>query len=81
MTTEVASAITEREPALLGQTVVVLGGSGGIGLETARRDGADIVLTGRTRESLAQAGRDVGARRSGAFDANDAAAVSGSSTI
>jgi hypothetical protein len=28
---------TSREPALLGQTVVVIGGSAGIGLETARR--------------------------------------------
>jgi hypothetical protein len=37
MTTEAASAIPAREPALLGQTVVVLGGSAGIGLETARR--------------------------------------------
>ena len=38
------------EPELLGQTVVVIGGSAGIGLETARRaraEGADVVLTGR----------------------------------
>ena len=28
---------TQREPELLGQTVVVIGGSAGIGLETARR--------------------------------------------
>src|SRR5262245_61455461 len=37
-----------REPELLGQTVVVIGGSSGIGLETARRaraEGADVVLT------------------------------------
>ena len=27
----------QREPELLGQTVVVIGGSAGIGLETARR--------------------------------------------
>jgi hypothetical protein len=27
----------QREPGLLGQTVVVIGGSAGIGLETARR--------------------------------------------
>src|SRR6188472_188747 len=78
MTTEAASAIPAREPALLGQTVVVLGGSAGIGLETARRasgEGADVFLTGRNPERLAQAARDVGARRSAAFDANDAAAV------
>ena len=50
MTTEAASVIPAREPALLGQTVVVLGGSAGIGLETARRasgEGADVFLTGR----------------------------------
>jgi short-subunit dehydrogenase len=35
-TTTTASPI-QREPELLGQTVVVIGGSAGIGLETARR--------------------------------------------
>jgi NAD(P)-dependent dehydrogenase (short-subunit alcohol dehydrogenase family) len=37
-----------REPELRGQTVVVIGGSAGIGLETARRaraEGADVILT------------------------------------
>ena len=36
---------------LLGQTVVVIGGSAGIGLETARRaraEGADVILTDAT---------------------------------
>jgi NAD(P)-dependent dehydrogenase (short-subunit alcohol dehydrogenase family) len=40
----------QREPELAGQTVVVIGGSAGIGFETARRaraEGADIILTGR----------------------------------
>ena len=36
MTTASTAAPTEREPALVGQTVVVIGGSSGIGLETAR---------------------------------------------
>jgi len=43
----------EREPELLGQTVVVIGGSAGIGLETARRtrvEGAKLILTGRNPE-------------------------------
>jgi NAD(P)-dependent dehydrogenase (short-subunit alcohol dehydrogenase family) len=38
-----------REPALAGQTVVVIGGSSGIGLETSRRarsEGANVILTG-----------------------------------
>ena len=40
---------------LAGQTVVVLGGSSGIGLETARRaraEGADVILTARDPERL-----------------------------
>jgi NAD(P)-dependent dehydrogenase (short-subunit alcohol dehydrogenase family) len=45
----------ERNPELLGQTVVVIGGSAGIGLETARRasaEGAKLILTGRSPERL-----------------------------
>ncbi len=59
---------------LLGQTVVVIGGSAGIGLETARRaraEGADVVLTARNPERLEQAALEVGARSSTAFDATD----------
>jgi NAD(P)-dependent dehydrogenase (short-subunit alcohol dehydrogenase family) len=63
---------------LLGQTVVLIGGSAGIGLETARRarrEGADVVLTGRNPERLERAARDVDARSTAAFDANDATAI------
>jgi NAD(P)-dependent dehydrogenase (short-subunit alcohol dehydrogenase family) len=63
-----------REPELLGQTVVVIGGSAGIGLETARRaraEGADVILTGRTPGRLKQAAIEVDAQRTAAFDAND----------
>jgi NAD(P)-dependent dehydrogenase (short-subunit alcohol dehydrogenase family) len=70
--------VTQREPGLLGQTVVLIGGSAGIGLETARRarsEGADVVLTGRNPERLEQAARDVDARSTAAFDATDAAAL------
>jgi NAD(P)-dependent dehydrogenase (short-subunit alcohol dehydrogenase family) len=45
-----ADAATSRRPELIGQTVVVIGGTAGIGLETARlarAGGADVVLTGR----------------------------------
>jgi NAD(P)-dependent dehydrogenase (short-subunit alcohol dehydrogenase family) len=66
------------EPELAGQTVVLVGGSAGIGLETARRargEGADVVLTGRDAERLERAARDVGARSTAAFDANDPAAL------
>jgi NAD(P)-dependent dehydrogenase (short-subunit alcohol dehydrogenase family) len=61
-------------PQLPGQTVVVLGGSAGIGLETARlarAEGADVVITGRNRERLESAAREVGATSSAAFDATD----------
>ncbi len=69
---------TEREPALAGQTVVVIGGSAGIGLETARRaraEGADVILTGRNPERLGQAAAELGAKQSAAFDATDPAAL------
>jgi NAD(P)-dependent dehydrogenase (short-subunit alcohol dehydrogenase family) len=59
---------------LQGQTVVVIGGSAGIGLETARRahaEGADVILTGRNPERLERAASDVGARSTEAFDATD----------
>jgi threonine dehydrogenase-like Zn-dependent dehydrogenase len=56
MTTTTTSA--QREPALAGQTVVVIGGSAGIGLETARAaraEGAGVVLTARNPERLRHA--------------------------
>jgi len=63
---------------MLGQTVVVLGGSAGIGFETARRaraEGAEVVLTGRNRERLERAAADVEARSTADFDATDSAAL------
>jgi NAD(P)-dependent dehydrogenase (short-subunit alcohol dehydrogenase family) len=63
-----------REPQLFGQTVVVIGGSSGIGLETARRaraEGADVVITGRNPERLQRAAVELGAMSSAAFDATD----------
>jgi NAD(P)-dependent dehydrogenase (short-subunit alcohol dehydrogenase family) len=74
MTTLTGSATAVREPSLLGQTVVVIGGSSGIGLETARSaraEGAEIVLTGRDPERLRHAAADLGAQRHAAFDAHD----------
>jgi NAD(P)-dependent dehydrogenase (short-subunit alcohol dehydrogenase family) len=77
MTTDVSA---QREPELLGQTIVLIGGSAGIGLETARRarsEGADVILTGRNPERLEQAALDVDARSTAAFDATDPAALKG----
>jgi len=65
-------------PGLTGQTVVVIGGSSGIGLETARQArarGADVVLTGRDPGRLSDAAAEVGAGLTAAFDATDLAAL------
>jgi NAD(P)-dependent dehydrogenase (short-subunit alcohol dehydrogenase family) len=65
-----------REPELVGQTVVVIGGSAGIGLETARRaraEGARLILTGRNPDRLQLAANEVDALSTSAFDANDPA--------
>jgi NAD(P)-dependent dehydrogenase (short-subunit alcohol dehydrogenase family) len=53
---------------------VVIGGSAGIGLETARQaraEGAEVIITGRNPERLEHAGRELGALSTAAFDATD----------
>lgn len=63
-----------REQRLAGQTVLVLGGSSGIGLETARRAreaGAEVILTAREPDRLHRIGLELGASIS-AFDLSDA---------
>ncbi|GAA1394464.1 SDR family oxidoreductase [Catellatospora coxensis] len=73
-----AASTAPREPVLSGATVVVIGGSAGIGLETARlarAEGAEVILTGRDADRLARAAADLGALRSAAFDATDPAAL------
>ena len=76
MSTATSASPTQREPELLGQTVVVIGGSGGIGFETARRaraEGAKVILTGRDPERLRRAARELEALSTTAFDATDPA--------
>jgi NAD(P)-dependent dehydrogenase (short-subunit alcohol dehydrogenase family) len=78
MTTETNPVLTQREPQLLGQTVVLIGGSAGIGLETARRartEGAEVILVGRNPDRLKQAALEVDAQSTAALDANDPAAL------
>jgi NAD(P)-dependent dehydrogenase (short-subunit alcohol dehydrogenase family) len=78
MTSATTPAPAQREPGLAGQTVVVIGGSAGIGLETARHaraEGADVILTGRDLDRLRQAALELGAQRTAAFDATDPAAL------
>jgi NAD(P)-dependent dehydrogenase (short-subunit alcohol dehydrogenase family) len=62
-----------REPPLDGQTVLVIGGSSGIGLETARRahgEGASVIITARDPERVHRAGLELAACIA-AFDATD----------
>jgi NADP-dependent 3-hydroxy acid dehydrogenase YdfG len=67
-----ATGVMSSSPELAGQTVVVIGGSSGIGLETARRasaQGAAVVLTGRDAGRLERAALELGALSTAAFDA------------
>jgi NAD(P)-dependent dehydrogenase (short-subunit alcohol dehydrogenase family) len=69
-----AASPIQRKPELLGQIVVVIGGSAGIGFETARRaraEGAKLILTGRNPESLQRAAGELDALSTVAFDATD----------
>jgi NAD(P)-dependent dehydrogenase (short-subunit alcohol dehydrogenase family) len=79
MASETSATPTSREPELRGQTVVLLGGSAGIGLETARRarsEGAEVILAGRNPDRLQEAAAEVGAKSTAAFDAADYASLS-----
>jgi len=78
MSTARITSSMQREPELLGQTVVVIGGSAGIGLETARRarvEGARVILTGRNPEPLQRAASQLEALSTAAFDATDPASL------
>jgi len=62
------------ESKLTGQTVVVIGGTAGIGLETARlarAEGADVILAARDPDRLKRVAQELGARSTAAFDATD----------
>src|ERR1700729_2374082 len=73
----IASTI-QREPELLGQTVVVIGGSSGIGFETARRarkEEAKVILAARNPERLKHAATEIDAMSTAGFDATDPVAL------
>jgi NAD(P)-dependent dehydrogenase (short-subunit alcohol dehydrogenase family) len=73
MAAPINSSPAHHEPDLLGQTVLVIGGSSGIGLETARlarAKGAEIILTARNPDRLHRAGLELRASIA-AFDATD----------
>jgi short chain dehydrogenase len=76
------SSAAPPEPDLHGQTVLVIGGSSGIGLATARlarANGALVILTARDPDRLHRVGRELGASIA-AFDATDFDRLGGSST-
>ena len=78
MTTATIASTIQSEPELLGQTVVVIGGSSGIGFETARRarkEGAKVILAGRNPERLKDAATEIHAMSTAAFDATDPVAL------
>jgi NAD(P)-dependent dehydrogenase (short-subunit alcohol dehydrogenase family) len=78
MSTPAVAPQSQRVPQLLGQTVVVIGGSAGIGLETARQaraEGAKLILAGRNAERLQNAAKELEAESTRAFDAVDAVAL------
>ena len=82
VTSATTPAPAQREPELAGQTVVVIGGSAGIGLETARRaraEGADVIITARNPDRLKRIGQELGATTA-AFDATDFGRLGSSST-
>jgi NAD(P)-dependent dehydrogenase (short-subunit alcohol dehydrogenase family) len=62
-----------RDPQLAGQTLLVIGGSSGIGFETARlahAEGATVIITARDPERVQRAGLEVEGSIA-AFDATD----------
>jgi NAD(P)-dependent dehydrogenase (short-subunit alcohol dehydrogenase family) len=73
MSTATTASSSTHEPALRGQTVVIIGGSAGMGLETARRaraEGANLILAARDAARLKSVGLELGASVA-AFDATD----------
>jgi NAD(P)-dependent dehydrogenase (short-subunit alcohol dehydrogenase family) len=73
MAASINSSPVRRERDLPGQTVMVIGGSSGIGLETARlarARGADVILTARDPDRLHRVGLELRASIA-AFDATD----------
>jgi NAD(P)-dependent dehydrogenase (short-subunit alcohol dehydrogenase family) len=67
------TAALGRDQGLSGQTVLVIGGTSGIGLETARQaraQGADVIVTARDPDRVHHVGLELGASIA-AFDATD----------
>jgi NAD(P)-dependent dehydrogenase (short-subunit alcohol dehydrogenase family) len=68
----------EPDVTLRGKTVLVLGGSSGIGHEIARQaraEGAELTITGRDAQRLAMAAEDLGGPEAIQLDAHDGTAL------
>jgi NAD(P)-dependent dehydrogenase (short-subunit alcohol dehydrogenase family) len=78
MTSDEAGENFPHQGPLHGKTVIVLGGSSGIGLAIARqtfRDGARVIITGRDAARLEAASAETGATASNPFDITDRVAL------
>jgi NAD(P)-dependent dehydrogenase (short-subunit alcohol dehydrogenase family) len=76
MTDTPVTGVPTRGPELAGQIVVVIGGSAGMGYETAlraRAEGAAVVITGRDPVRLERVASELDAKNFAAFDATDTA--------
>ena len=74
MSTSTLASGGGHQQGMAGETVVVIGGSSGIGLATARlarAHGAEVVLTDRDLDRLRDAAKEVDAKSTAAFDLND----------
>ena len=73
MVSSPALSPAQREQDLVGQILLVIGGSAGIGFETARlarEEGAEVIITARNPDRLHRAGLELGASIA-AFDATN----------
>ena len=78
MTSANSTSDTGHQQDLVDRTVVIIGGSSGIGLETARlaqAHGAEVILAARNPDRLGDAAKQVNARSTAAFDVTDPASV------
>ena len=76
MTDTSVTGVPTRGPELVGQIVVAIGGSAGMGYHTAlraRAEGAEVVITGRDPVRLERAASELHAKSFAAFDATDTA--------
>jgi NAD(P)-dependent dehydrogenase (short-subunit alcohol dehydrogenase family) len=74
MSSAASASPSQSGQQLAGQTVVVIGGTSGMGLETARlarTEGAKLILVARNPEQLEKTSRELGAQSTEAFDATN----------